>query len=91
MAADVIKRRAIVKFKSDLKAAVLQNDTPGYHLEWVEKNGKTFEIKVKNASDKNIYIQKMILNGKTQSSLFISYNDISNGGTLEFIMSNKHK
>jgi len=34
--------REFKKFKSDLKAAVLQNDTPGYHLEWVEKNGKAF-------------------------------------------------
>lgn len=29
-------------FKRDLKAAVLQNDVPGYHLEWIEKNKKTF-------------------------------------------------
>jgi plasmid replication initiation protein len=29
-------------FKRDLKTAVLQNDIPGYHLEWVEKGKKTF-------------------------------------------------
>lgn len=29
-------------FKRDLKTAVLQNDVPGYHLEWVEKNKKPF-------------------------------------------------
>lgn len=29
-------------FKRDLKAAVLQNDVPGYHLEWIEKNKKFF-------------------------------------------------
>jgi plasmid replication initiation protein len=34
--------REFKKFKSDLKIAVLQNDTPGYHLEWIEKNKKTF-------------------------------------------------
>ena len=27
-------------FKRDLKVAVLQNDVPGYHLEWIEKNKK---------------------------------------------------
>jgi plasmid replication initiation protein len=34
-------------FKRDLKVAVLQNDVPGYHLEWIEKNKKTF-ISFKN-------------------------------------------
>lgn len=29
-------------FKRDLKTAVLQNDIPGYHLEWIEKGKKTF-------------------------------------------------
>ena len=29
-------------FKRDLKEAVSQNDIPGYHLEWLEKNKKTF-------------------------------------------------
>ena len=29
-------------FKRDLKTAVLQNDIPGYHLEWKEKGKKTF-------------------------------------------------
>jgi Plasmid replication initiator protein len=29
-------------FKRDLKAVVLRNDIPGFHLEWVEKNKKTF-------------------------------------------------
>jgi len=29
-------------FKRDLKAAVLQNDIPGYHLEWIERGNKTF-------------------------------------------------
>lgn len=29
-------------FKRDLKAAVLQNDIPGYHLEWIERGEKSF-------------------------------------------------
>lgn len=29
-------------FKRDLKAAIHQNDIPGYHLEWIEKDKKTF-------------------------------------------------
>ena len=34
--------REFKKFKSDLKAAVLQNDIPGYYLKWIDKNQKTF-------------------------------------------------
>lgn len=55
------------------------------------ENGKTFEIKVNNASDKNIYVQKMTLNGKPLSKFFINYEDIIKGGILEFTMSYKHK
>jgi plasmid replication initiation protein len=29
-------------FKRDLKAAIDQNDIPGYHLEWIEKGKKSF-------------------------------------------------
>ena len=29
-------------FKRDLKKAVLDNDVPGYNLEWIEKEGKVF-------------------------------------------------
>ena len=55
------------------------------------ENGKTFEIKVSNNSEKNIYIQKMLLNGKPLSKYFITHDDIVNGGLLEFTMSDKHK
>jgi plasmid replication initiation protein len=34
--------RELKKFKSDLRAAVLQNDIPGYHLQWLEKHKKSF-------------------------------------------------
>lgn len=34
-------------FKRDLKVAILQNDIPGYHLEWIDKDKKTF-ISFKN-------------------------------------------
>lgn len=55
------------------------------------ENGKTFEIKTNNSSDKNIYIKKMLLNGKPLENYFINYQDIINGGILEFTMSNQHK
>ena len=54
-------------------------------------NGKTFTINVKNQSPKNVYVQKMELNGKVLSGLFISHADIMNGGEITFYMGSKHK
>jgi predicted alpha-1,2-mannosidase len=54
-------------------------------------NGKTFTINVKNQGPKNIYVQKMVFNGKTLNSLFISHADIINGGEITFYMGSKHK
>jgi putative alpha-1,2-mannosidase len=53
------------------------------------KDGKTFKVIAKNVSDKNIYIQSTILNGKGYSKTFINQADINNGGVLEFIMGSK--
>lgn len=53
------------------------------------QNGKVFEILTKNASDQNIYIQKIMLNGKAYNKLFIRHSDILTGGKLEFVMGNK--
>jgi putative alpha-1,2-mannosidase len=54
-------------------------------------DGKTFTINVKNQGDKNVYIQKMTLNGKPHDSLFLSHADIMNGGEITFVMGAKHK
>jgi predicted alpha-1,2-mannosidase len=53
-------------------------------------NGKAFTIKVNNQSDKNVYVQKMLLNGKPLNHLYITQSDIMKGGELTFFMSNKH-
>ncbi|RFZ82985.1 glycoside hydrolase family 92 protein [Mucilaginibacter terrenus] len=54
-------------------------------------NGKQFNITVKNQSEKNVYIQKMTLNGKPLNGLSITHNQIMSGGDLVFYMSSKHK
>jgi predicted alpha-1,2-mannosidase len=54
-------------------------------------NGKTFNVVVKNQSEKNVYVQKMTLNGKPYTSLSINHDDIMKGGELVFYMSSKHK
>ena len=57
-------------FKRDLKAAVLQNDVPGYHLEWIEKNKKAF------VSFKNLKKLEFLtpINNKNQTESLIAEN-----------------
>lgn len=49
-------------------------------------NGKSFEIKAPEVSDKNRYVKSVKLNGKVYSKLYITHEDILNGGTIEFVM-----
>jgi alpha-1,2-mannosidase, putative len=49
-------------------------------------NDKTFTILVHNNSSENIYIQSIKLNGKPHDSFYISFEDIAQGGILEFFM-----
>ncbi|RZK48260.1 MAG: glycoside hydrolase family 92 protein [Pedobacter sp.] len=51
--------------------------------------GKTLKIKAINQSDKNVYVQKVVLNGKVLSEPFIDHHDIVNGAELTFYMSSK--
>jgi putative alpha-1,2-mannosidase len=37
----------------------------------------------------NIYIQKILLNGKPYKKNYITHNDIVSGGTIEFFMGKK--
>jgi len=54
-------------------------------------NGKKFTINVKNQSAKNVYVQKIVLNGKPLDGLFIGHADIMNGGEITYYMSSKHR
>ena len=49
-------------------------------------NGKQFKVVANNAGGDNIYIQKILLNGKPYQKNFITHNDITSGGALEFFM-----
>lgn len=49
-------------------------------------NNAVFKIKSINNTKSNIYIQFVKFNGKPLENIYISHNDIINGGTLEFIM-----
>ena len=52
-------------------------------------DGKTLTIVARNNSSKNIYVQSVKLNGKRLAKPFVEYNDIRNGGVLEFTMGAK--
>jgi predicted alpha-1,2-mannosidase len=53
------------------------------------ENGKTFTIKTQNQSDKNVFVQKVLLNGKALTTPFIRHEDIMQGGELFFTMGQK--
>jgi predicted alpha-1,2-mannosidase len=52
-------------------------------------NGKEFTMTADNISDQNIYVQSVKLNGKNWTSPFLPFNELKNGGTLQFVMGPK--
>jgi len=50
------------------------------------ENGKEFNIVANNLSDTNIYVEYVQLNGEDLEVSFFKHEDIVNGGTLEFTM-----
>jgi hypothetical protein len=56
-----------------------------YRLE----NGKTFTIKAKNVSEKNMYIAGATFNGASYKKAFLTHEDLMKGGVLEFTMIDK--
>lgn len=55
------------------------------------ENGKTFTVEAPGQSDKNIYVQKVTLNGQPIQHNSISHEDIMKGGRLVFQMGPKAK
>ena len=51
------------------------------------ENGKTLTIEAKNQSDKNVYVEKVTVNGQPLDRIFIKYSEIMNGGKIVFWMS----
>lgn len=49
-------------------------------------NNKTFTVKTVNNSEKNIYVQRIELNGAAYTKTYITYRDIMNGGELVITM-----
>lgn len=53
------------------------------------ENGKTLVIEARDQGDKNVYVSKVVLNGRTLDRRHITYDDIVAGGKLIFFMSEK--
>lgn len=53
------------------------------------ENGKTFEVETVNQSDKNVFVSKVLLNGKQLEKPFLKHADVINGGKITFYMSSK--
>lgn len=57
-------------------------DKATLHLE----NGKTFTIDVQHQGPKNVFIQSITLNGKPLNRLYLTHQEIMNGGKIQFTM-----
>lgn len=55
------------------------------------ENGKTFEIEAINQSQKNVYLQKVLLNGKEIKDFTLKHSEMMKGGKLTFYMGSKPK
>jgi len=53
------------------------------------ENGKNFEVETVNQSDKNVFVSKVLLNGKELSRPFLKHTDVVNGGKITFYMTSK--
>ena len=52
-------------------------------------NGKTLTIQAKNQNQKNVYVKRVLVNGRPIKNTTITHNDIMNGGEIVFEMSSK--
>jgi predicted alpha-1,2-mannosidase len=49
-------------------------------------SGKVFEVRTDNLSDKNLYVERVLLNGKLLPRVYITHDEIEAGGVLRFVM-----
>lgn len=52
-------------------------------------NGKTLEVKADGVSDTNRYVKKVLRDGVEFKKLYITHDDLLQGGTIEFVMASK--
>ncbi len=62
-----------------------------HEIKLILPNGNVFKMRANNLSRQNKYVKSVFLNGKPVESYSIQYDDVINGGLLEFQMTNKPK
>ena len=72
------------RFGSPVFSKVILHLNPKYY------KGKTFTIKADNAPNDNLFIKSVKLNNAPYHKSYITHNDIENGGTIDFTMSEDH-
>jgi predicted alpha-1,2-mannosidase len=55
------------------------------------ENGKKLTIEVQNQSDENVYVQKVMLNGREIKDFVLKHDELMKGGKLVFVMGNRFK
>ena len=53
------------------------------------ENGKALAIEARDQSDKNVYVKKVMINGRTLDHNYVTYDEIVNGGKMVFYMADK--
>ena len=53
------------------------------------ENGKTLSIEAQNQSDRNVYVESVAVNGKKLDRTYITHQEVMNGGSIVFRMSEK--
>ncbi len=53
------------------------------------EGGKKLVMTAENWSPENVYVDRLYLNGRLHDKSYITYDDIRNGATLRFVMSDK--
>ena len=53
------------------------------------QEGKTIRVIGLNASEKNIYVQSLKVNGETWDRPFITHTELKKGAVLEFVMGDR--
>ncbi len=56
---------------------------------YISRSGKKLTIEAKDQSDKNVYVKKVTLNGKTIKESYLTYAQLAQGGKIVFYMDDK--
>ena len=97
-------RRILTELYSNRPDGICGNDDAGQMSAWFVmsamgfypfdkvtinlENGKKFEI-IAQGAEQNAYVRSLKLNGKEYDKTYLNYDDIKDGGVLEFAMTDK--